>query len=83
MNLEKSKKEAKSEVDLEKFDYKNEVMSFPGNCYACHSPCQTRMVVVDVPYFKEVVIMASTCDNCGYKSNEVKGINIIFNYYQF
>ncbi len=30
------------------------------------------MKVVEIPYFKEVVIMSSTCDGCGYKSNEVK-----------
>ena len=27
---------------------------------------------VDVPHFKEVIVMATTCDYCGYKSNEVK-----------
>jgi zinc finger protein len=30
------------------------------------------MKVVDIPYFKEVVIMSTVCDSCGYKSNEVK-----------
>jgi zinc finger protein len=63
---------ATPEVDLEKFDYKNEVMTFPTNCPNCHAPSQTRMVVVDIPFFKEVVIMALSCDSCGYKSNEVK-----------
>lgn len=72
---EKKQPSANADLDLEKFDYKNEVMNFAGNCYACHAPCQTRMVVVDIPFFKEVVIMAAACDNCGYKTNEVKGIN--------
>ncbi len=63
-----------SDVDLDKFDYKNEVMTFPSNCYNCNVPTPTKMVVVDIPYFKEVVIMAMSCDQCGYKSNEVKGI---------
>ena len=31
------------------------------------------MVAVDIPYFKEVIIMATNCDQCGYRSNEVKG----------
>jgi zinc finger protein len=31
------------------------------------------MVAVDIPYFKEVIIMAVSCDACGYKNNEVKG----------
>ena len=26
----------------------------------------------DIPHFKQVVIMATTCSYCGYKSNEVK-----------
>jgi len=30
------------------------------------------MVVVDIPYFKEVVIMSTTCEACGYRNNEVK-----------
>jgi zinc finger protein ZPR1 len=30
------------------------------------------MHIVDIPFFKETIIMATTCDACGYKSNEVK-----------
>lgn len=30
------------------------------------------MHMVDIPFFKEVLIMATTCDQCGYRSNEVK-----------
>ena len=25
-----------------------------------------------IPHFKEVIVMALTCDTCGYRSNEVK-----------
>ncbi|KAI9360763.1 ZPR1 zinc-finger domain-containing protein [Zopfochytrium polystomum] len=45
---------------------------FPGNCSRCNAPSETRMRIVSIPYFKEVVIMATNCDVCGYKSNEVK-----------
>lgn len=51
---------------------KDEVLSFPTNCYHCNSPAETRMKIVDVPHFKQVVVMATTCDYCGNKSNEVK-----------
>lgn len=27
---------------------------------------------VDVPHFKQVVIMATNCEYCGHRSNEVK-----------
>jgi len=30
------------------------------------------MHLLSIPFFKEVVIMASACDSCGYKTNEVK-----------
>jgi zinc finger protein len=30
------------------------------------------MKLVDIPHFKQVIIMAMTCDRCGHKSNEVK-----------
>ena len=50
----------------------DEVYEFPSTCSHCTSACETRMKMVDIPYFKEVVLMATSCDNCGYKSNEVK-----------
>jgi len=31
------------------------------------------MCVVDVPHFKEVVLMCTSCDQCGYVSREVAG----------
>jgi zinc finger protein len=30
------------------------------------------MKQVQIPFFKEVTIMAVACDHCGYRSNEVK-----------
>lgn len=26
----------------------------------------------DIPHFKQVIVMATACNSCGYKSNEVK-----------
>ncbi|KAI7864458.1 ZPR1 zinc-finger domain-containing protein [Spinellus fusiger] len=49
-----------------------EVMTFPSNCSHCNMPSETNMHVIDIPHFKEVVIMATNCEHCGYKSNEVK-----------
>jgi len=60
-------------LDFDRFDYKQQVISFPGNCSSCHAPCETRMIALNIPYFKEVIIMSSSCDACGYKSNDVKG----------
>ena len=52
---------------------RQEVMKFPTTCSNCHRPGETDMCVVDIPHFKEVIIMSMLCDSCGYKSNEIKG----------
>ena len=31
-----------------------------------------KMKVVKIPFFKEVTLMAVACDECGYRSNEIK-----------
>ncbi|XP_035659783.1 zinc finger protein ZPR1-like [Branchiostoma floridae] len=50
----------------------DEVLCFNTNCPNCQSPVPTNMKVVDIPYFKQVIVMATTCDRCGHRSNEVK-----------
>ncbi|TKY58975.1 Zinc finger protein ZPR1 [Spatholobus suberectus] len=49
-----------------------EVMTFPSTCGACAARCETRMFVTNIPYFQEVIVMASTCDSCGYRNSELK-----------
>ncbi len=34
-----------------------------------HNQCS---FFAEIPHFKEVVIMATNCDSCGHKTNEVK-----------
>jgi len=48
-----------------------QVMSIPQDCPSCSAPGELRSVLTKIPHFKEVVIMAFTCDKCGYRSNEV------------
>ncbi|KAG7200099.1 hypothetical protein KM043_000545 [Ampulex compressa] len=50
-----------------------EVLTFPTNCPECNSPCETNMKLTNIPHFKEVVIMATLCEVCGHRTNEVKG----------
>ncbi|PON45567.1 Zinc finger, ZPR1-type [Parasponia andersonii] len=49
-----------------------EVMTFPSTCGGCAARCETRMFVTNIPYFQEVIVMASTCDSCGYRNSELK-----------
>ncbi|XP_029288679.1 zinc finger protein ZPR1 [Cottoperca gobio] len=51
---------------------KNEVLAFKTNCPECNAPASTNMKIVEIPHFKEVIIMATNCDSCGHRTNEVK-----------
>ncbi|KAK5165192.1 nucleolar zinc-finger protein [Saxophila tyrrhenica] len=50
----------------------NQIYEFPASCPGCTRPCSTNMKMVNIPYFKQVVIMSTVCEHCGYRSNEVK-----------
>ena len=49
-----------------------EVFSFATNCPECRAPCETNMKLTSIPHFKDVVIMATVCEACGSRTNEVK-----------
>jgi zinc finger protein len=53
-------------------DVKQEVLRFHVDCPGCGAPTETCMKPTDIPYFKEVIIMSTSCDTCGFKSNEVQ-----------
>uniref|UniRef100_A0A0N5CD22 Zinc finger protein ZPR1 n=1 Tax=Strongyloides papillosus TaxID=174720 RepID=A0A0N5CD22_STREA len=53
-------------------DVKQEVLHFPSKCPNCNKMIETLMKPTDIPYFQTVIIMSTKCDDCGYKSNEVK-----------
>jgi zinc finger protein len=61
-------KEEKTTMSLEK-----EVYSIPAECPNCHANGKSDMCMIDVPFFKEVLIMAFVCQKCGFRNNEVKG----------
>lgn len=50
----------------------DQVYQFPASCPGCLHPCTTNMTMVDIPHFRQVVLMNTSCDDCGYKSNDVK-----------
>jgi len=45
----------------------NQVYSFPASCPGCSRPCTTNMKMVNIPHFKQVVLMSTVCDDCGCK----------------
>lgn len=50
---------------------KREAVRLPENCPACGCPGESLTCMVDIPHFKEVMIMAFDCEECGFKSSEV------------
>lgn len=52
---------------------RSEVISIPSHCPNCGTEGSSLTAVTDIPHFKEVIIMAFTCENCGFRNNEVKG----------
>ncbi|EXJ94114.1 zinc finger protein [Capronia coronata CBS 617.96] len=63
-------KEGVSMDDVDIID--NTVYELHSECPACSKPCTVNMKKTNVPHFKDVIIMATVCDYCGYKTNEVK-----------
>ncbi|PWN27438.1 zf-ZPR1-domain-containing protein [Jaminaea rosea] len=54
-------------------DFNNEeIYTFEGTCSSCNSALDTMMKKVNIPYFKDILIMSTNCDACGYRDNEVK-----------
>jgi zinc finger protein len=47
-------------------------MQFPTACHACGKGGLAKMCVSTIPFFKEIIIMAFSCDFCGYKNTEIK-----------
>ena len=60
-----------NQEELSEFE-NEEIYHFDGTCSSCNAPLQTLMKKVNIPYFKEVFIISTNCDNCGYRDNEVK-----------
>jgi len=53
-------------------DLNGESMVFKVPCHCCQQMGESKMCSVTIPYFKQLIIMAFTCDFCGAKSREVK-----------
>ncbi|KAA8650926.1 hypothetical protein EYZ11_001870 [Aspergillus tanneri] len=66
-------KTLESADDLDDLDIVDgQVYSLPSECPGCNKACFVNMKKVNIPYFKEVYIWATSCDHCGYRTSEVK-----------
>lgn len=44
------------------------------NCYSCGAEGELRTLTCEIPFFKEICIIAFTCDQCGFRNTEVKTV---------
>ncbi|TSK16159.1 Zinc finger protein ZPR1 [Bagarius yarrelli] len=72
LGIEESKPEPEEKPGNDLDTMRNEVLVFNTNCPECNAPASTNMKLVQIPHFKEVIIMATNCDSCGHRTNEVK-----------
>ncbi|CAM0943544.1 unnamed protein product [Alopecurus aequalis] len=59
-------------ASLFRYTAPEEVDTLPSTCGACGSACVTRFFSTKIPYFREVILMATSCDLCGYRNSELK-----------
>ena len=45
----------------------NKVYTFLNSCSSCRLECETNMKMVNIPYFKEIVLISTFCNYCGCK----------------
>ncbi|KAH8913554.1 zf-ZPR1-domain-containing protein [Atractiella rhizophila] len=50
----------------------DEILTFMDNCPSCGRQIETLMQNVNIAHFKDVFIMSTSCDDCGYRDNEIK-----------
>ena len=53
-------------------DLSGESFSFTTTCHNCGKAGENKMCKITIPYFKELIIMSFSCENCGATSREIK-----------
>ena len=56
--------------DMEILD--GHMYSLPCNCPGCAKDAKMNLQMVNIPYFKQVIISAVVCSHCGYRTSDVK-----------
>ncbi|KAI8431686.1 hypothetical protein MSG28_016158 [Choristoneura fumiferana] len=58
--------------DLSAEDPDPEVTEVESLCMNCHANGMTRLLLTRIPYYKNVVLMSFSCEECGYQNNEIQ-----------
>mmetsp|Transcript_16958 Transcript_16958/g.30490 ORF Transcript_16958/g.30490 Transcript_16958/m.30490 type:complete len:480 (-) Transcript_16958:7644-9083(-) len=57
------------ELGIEAEDLGSEIDSY---CFSCEGTGKTRLLSCNIPFFQHIIIMAFSCENCGFRNNEVQ-----------
>lgn len=57
---------------LEQADVEDEAVALPTPCMSCNKMGVTRICTCSIPYFKEIIVIAFTCEHCLRRTCEVK-----------
>ncbi len=49
----------------------NEVTEMEGLCVNCFKTGNVRLMLTNIPFFREVIISSFECTYCGYKNSEL------------
>lgn len=58
-------------------DIEDTMMSFQLPCYACQKMGEMRSCQIEIPFFKDMLIMSFSCEYCGYRNSDVKSVGAI------
>lgn len=56
-------------------DALNRITIIESLCMNCHENGETRLLLTQIPYFRNVIIMSFECSHCHYKNNEIQPAN--------
>ena len=61
-----------SEVKNVFIDPDEPVTQIESFCPSCEGQGMTRLLLCRIPFFKDIVVMSFSCDNCGYKNSDIQ-----------
>ena len=55
----------------------NFIASLPTRCPACSVEIFNKSLIIDIPYFRQCLLMCASCEECGYKSVDISSAGAI------
>lgn len=46
-------------------------------CSNCEKQGETRLMLTNIPFFKDVMVVSFTCPHCGYRNNEIQNAGVL------